>query len=211
MVTPKNLIRDAKTDLGWDANDADYTSWRNNVKDYCFQKQIVSKTKAGEDKWQKCLADVPTLDGFKATMRTRILAGNEFHTKALEALVIDTLKKRSETTKKLALKRALKRPRVEDPENAEEADGPEENNAVALWIGDPVDVTHKNGMNLIWDSRTSRKLAILETRSLDAIVKAVAKYIPAGLTLREILGALEDLDPTNPGVPGDWTSLKSDA
>ena len=100
MVTLKNLIRDAKTDLGWDANNADYTSWWNNVKDYNSLKQIVSKIKAVENKWKKSLDDVLTLDGFKSTMHARILNGSDFHIKALEALVMDTLKKRSETTKK---------------------------------------------------------------------------------------------------------------
>ena len=50
------------------------------------------------------MEDVPTLDGFKSTMCARILAESDFHIKALEALVVDTLKKRSETTKKLAMK-----------------------------------------------------------------------------------------------------------
>ncbi|KAF8417017.1 hypothetical protein BGX38DRAFT_1280801 [Terfezia claveryi] len=40
MVTPKNLIQNSKTDLGWDTRDADYTSWRNAVKDYCAQHSI---------------------------------------------------------------------------------------------------------------------------------------------------------------------------
>ena len=93
MVTTKNLIQNSTTDLGWDAQDADYTTWCNNVKDYCACHQIVSKIKAGETKWVKCLADVPKLEGFKRRVRTRIEAGSEFHSKALEALAVDTLKK----------------------------------------------------------------------------------------------------------------------
>lgn len=75
MVTAKNLIKNFKTDLGWEVQDAEYTTWRNNVKDYCAQKSIVSKIKAGEDKWKKCLEDVPGLDGFKAGIRARLAAG----------------------------------------------------------------------------------------------------------------------------------------
>ena len=50
----------------------------------------------------------------------------------------------------------------------------------------------------------------METRTLDAIMKALALYIPARRTIREILGALVDLDPTNSWIPRDWTNLKSD-
>ena len=99
MVTAKNLIKNSKTDLGWDEQDVEYTTWRNNVKDYCTKNSIVRETKAGEAKWNKCLKDVPAMDGFKSSIWAGLAAGSEFHAKALEALVVDTLKKRSETTK----------------------------------------------------------------------------------------------------------------
>ena len=42
MVTAKNLIKNSKADLGWDTYDADYTSCRNAVKEYCAQHAIRS-------------------------------------------------------------------------------------------------------------------------------------------------------------------------
>ena len=42
-------------------------------------------------------------------------------------------------------------------------------------------------------------------------MNAVAQYILVGRSIWEILDALEDLNPTNPGISGDWTSLISDA
>ena len=124
MVTAKNLIKNSKADLGWDEQDVEYTTWCNNLKDYYTKNSIVSKTKAGEAKWNKCLRDAPALDGFKSSIWARLAAGSDFHSKALEALVVDTLKTRSETTKELTLKQALKRKRVDADEEAEEADVP---------------------------------------------------------------------------------------
>ena len=51
MVTAKDLIANSKTDLRWEEKDANYTSWRNNVKDYCASKLILGKTKVREEKW----------------------------------------------------------------------------------------------------------------------------------------------------------------
>ena len=119
MVTAKNLIKNSKADLGWEEQDAEYTLWRNNVKDYCAQNAIISKIKAGEDKWKKCMQDVPALDGFKPAIWARLAAGSDFHAKAVEALVVDTLKKRSEMVKKLTLKHALKRRRVDEDADEE--------------------------------------------------------------------------------------------
>ena len=42
MVTAKNLVSNSKADLGWDTRDADYTTWRNEVKDYCAQHEMKS-------------------------------------------------------------------------------------------------------------------------------------------------------------------------
>ena len=47
-------------------------------------------------------------------MRARIVAGLEFHKKAMEALLQDCMKKKSETAKNLVVKRALKRARTND-------------------------------------------------------------------------------------------------
>ena len=70
MVAAKNLIKNSKADLGWEEQDAEYILWRNNGKDYCSQNAIVSKIKAGEDKWKKYMQDVTELDGFKPAIRT---------------------------------------------------------------------------------------------------------------------------------------------
>ena len=50
------------------------------------------------------------------------------------------------------------------------------------------------------------------TRDLAAIMKAISSYLPQGRTIREIRGALEDLDPlVDVTLPTDWMSLKTDA
>ena len=210
MVTAKNLIQNSKTDLGWDNQDAEYTAWRNNVKDYCVQHNILSKTKAGEDKWQQCLTAIQSLDGFKPAVRARISAGSAFHLKALEALLVDTLKKRSETTKKLAIKRASKRPRI-DESSDEEGQDSTPGNAVAIWLVDPCLAAHKRNGHWIWDDKARRKLGVVLDRSLDRVWQAAKTYIPQGQSIREILGALEDPTAANPSIPADWTSLKTDA
>ena len=107
MVTAINLIRDSKTDLGWDSNDPDYSTWRNNGKDYCIRMNLVSMTKGGDVAWTRSLSEIQSLGGLKPVVRTRIRDGSDFHLKAVEVLLIDILKIRSETTKKLAIKRAM--------------------------------------------------------------------------------------------------------
>ena len=213
MVTAKNLIQNSKADLGWDPQDADYSTWRNNVKDYCARHQIVSKTRAGEVKWQKCLDDAPGLDGFKPGLRKRLADGSEFHLKALEALIVDTLKKRSETSKKLALKRALKpQPRADDADAEDDhADVVQGRDPVALWLADPCDATHKNPSGWIWNAQNRKKIAVIYNRSVEGIWDAIKRYVPAGRTVREILGALEDLDPAVTTRPSDWMRLTDDA
>ena len=65
------------------------------------------------------MQDVPGLDGFKPNICTHLAVGNDFYAKAVEALVVDTLKKRSETVKKLTLKHVLKRRRVDENDDEE--------------------------------------------------------------------------------------------
>ena len=57
------------------------------------------------------------------------------------------MKKRSETAKNLAVKRALKRPRADEDKADEEDREPDEgdpNMAVVFWIIDPDDSSHKD-------------------------------------------------------------------
>ncbi|KAF8441112.1 hypothetical protein BGX38DRAFT_1316651 [Terfezia claveryi] len=119
------------------------------------------------------------------SMRNRLAGGSESHQKALEALLQDCLKKRSETSKNLAIKRARKRAYAhensdeeEDISNAGEAAG----TAVAFW-----------------------------TKTLDGIWDMVKAHIPADRKVREILGALKDPNPPNLSFPADYTGLQSDA
>ena len=53
-------------------------------------------------------------------MRTRITGGSKYHLKALEALIVDTLKKKNEISKKLAIQGAIKTRRVDDVSDEEE-------------------------------------------------------------------------------------------
>jgi len=48
MVTAKNLVKNRKADLGWDTRDADYTTWRNAVKDYRAWYEIKSWSGASD-------------------------------------------------------------------------------------------------------------------------------------------------------------------
>ena len=216
MVTAKNLIKNSKADLGWEEQDTEYTLQRNNVKDYCAQKAIVNKIKASEDKWKKCMQDVPVLDGFKPAIRTRLAVGSDLHAKAVEVLVVDTLKKRSKTVKKLTLKRALKRRQVDEDadQEAQEADAAQPEAPVAIWIADPLIVGYKNAIGTEWlqDERGWKKLDVLETREVAAIMKAISNYLPQGRSIREIRKALEDPDPNvDPSVLTEWMNLKTDA
>ena len=156
------------------------------------------------------MTDIQSLDGFIPAVRARITAGSAFHLKALEALLVDTLKKRSETTKKLAIKRALKRPRI-DESSDEEGQDSTPGNAVAIWLVDPCLAAHKRNGQWIWDNKARRKLGVVTDRSLDGVWQAAKTYIPQGRSIREILGALEDPTAANPSVPADSTSLKTDA
>ncbi|KAF8435240.1 hypothetical protein BGX38DRAFT_1145693 [Terfezia claveryi] len=175
MVTPKNLIQNSKTDLGWDTRDADYISWHNAVKEYCAQHSIQ-----------------------RTSMRNRLAGGSESHQKALEALLQDCLKKRSETSKNLAIKRARKRAYAhensdeeEDISDAGEAAG----TAVVFWI---------------WDERDRRNLVVIQTKTLDRIWDMVKAHVPADRKVREILDALKDPNPPNLSFPADYTGLHSD-
>jgi len=87
MVTAKNLIKNSKADLGWDARDADYTSCRNAVKDYCAQHEIKSWSGASDAQKQALVEAAPGFTGFRPAMRARLASGSEFHKKALESLL----------------------------------------------------------------------------------------------------------------------------
>ncbi|KAF8415576.1 hypothetical protein BGX38DRAFT_1281247 [Terfezia claveryi] len=118
MVTPKNLIQNAKTDLGWDTRDADYTSWRNAVKDYCAQQSIRSWASASHNEKDALLWFRTPQKGTGSTTQ-------------------DCLKKRSETAKNLAIKRARKRAQPDENSDAEDevSDGGEApGTAVAFWV-----------------------------------------------------------------------------
>ena len=117
----------------------------------------------------------------------------------------------------MTLKRALKRRQVDADEEAEEADVPQPEASeapVVIWIADPLICTHKYqaGNHWLWDIKEWRKLAVLETRDLAAIMKGISSYLPQGRTIREIHGALEDPDLLiDMNLPTDWMSLKTDA
>ena len=92
------------------------------------------------------MQDVPRLDGFKSAIRTCLAVGSDFHVKVIEALVVDTLKKRSEMIKKLILKCTLKRRWADEDieEEAQEADADQPEALVAVWIADPLINRHKS-------------------------------------------------------------------
>jgi len=107
MVTAKHLIKNSKADLGWDTQDADFTSWCNAVKDYCVQHEVKSWRGASDAQKQALVEAAWCFIGFRPAMRARLPWGSELHKKALESLLHDCMKKGSETAKDLAVKRAL--------------------------------------------------------------------------------------------------------
>jgi len=158
MVTAKNLIKNYKADLGWDTQDADYTSWRNAVKDYCAQNNIRSWSGASEGERQALIAAAPGLTRFRPSIRARIASGSEFYRKAIEALLQDCMKKKSETAKNLVVKRALKRARTDDRGGDGDGEGSDEiedqGAPVAIWLTDPAVAGHRDANNNgIWNER----------------------------------------------------------
>ena len=76
-----------------------------------------------------------SLSRFKPTMRVHLASRSSLDKRASEALLQDCMKKRSETAKNLAVKRALKRPRPDEDEadeEGEDAEVGEENTAVVF-------------------------------------------------------------------------------
>ena len=122
--------------------------------------------------------------GFKPAMRARLALGSEFYKRALEALLQDCMKKRSETAKNLAVKRALKRPRPDEDEadeEGEDADVGEENTAVVFWVSDPDDPAYKDKSDSwLWDHREGRRLGIIAQPTIDSIWAIVKAYFPGG-------------------------------
>jgi len=92
------------------------------VKDYCAQHEIKSWSGASDAQKQARVAVAQSSTGFRPAMRARLASGAKFHKKALESLLQDCRKKRSEIAKNLAVKRALKSPRS-DKDEANVEDG----------------------------------------------------------------------------------------
>jgi len=123
------------------------------------------------------------------------------------------MKKRSETAKNLAVKRALKRPRADEDEADGEDGEPDvgdRNTVVVFGIKDPDDPGHKDNNGWMWDVRERRKLAIIAQKTLDGIWEMVKTYIPEGRKVCEFWGDLADPDQANPTFPADATSLAPD-
>ncbi|KAF8441924.1 hypothetical protein BGX38DRAFT_1144220 [Terfezia claveryi] len=190
MVTPKNLIQNSKTDLGWDTRDADYTSWRNAVKDYCAQHSIRSWASASQNEKDALIIAAHSLTGFRTSMRNRLAGGSESHKKALE--------------------------RAHAHENSDEEDDISDTDeaagtAVAFWVCDPEIAEHRDINGWIWDERDRRNLVVIQTKTLDGIWDIVKAHVPADRKVREILGALKDPNPPNLSFPTDYTGLHSNA
>jgi len=73
------LIKNSKADLGWDAQDADSTSWRSAVKDYCTQQEIKSWSGASDAQKQALVEAARGFTGFRPAMRACLASGSEFH------------------------------------------------------------------------------------------------------------------------------------
>ncbi|KAF8430819.1 hypothetical protein BGX38DRAFT_1277596 [Terfezia claveryi] len=183
MVTPINLIQNAKTDFGHNEKDALVIAAQN-------------------------------FTGMRSTMRNRLAVGSEHHKKVLEALLQDCLKKRFETAKNLAIKRARKRAQPDENSDAEDkvSDGSEDpGTAVAFWVGNPEIGGHRDINGWIWDVRNRRNMGVIENKTLDGIWNMVKADVPTDRKVHQILEALEGPMAAVLTFLPDYMSLNSDA
>ena len=102
-------------------------------------------------------------------------------------------------------------PRADDADaDDDQADVVHGRDPVALWLADPCDATHKNPSGWIWNAQNRKKIALIYNTFVEGIWDGIKSYVPAGRTVREILGILEDLDPTVTTRPSDWMRLTDD-
>ena len=155
MVTAKNLVSNSKADLGWDTRDADYTTWRNEVKDYCAQHEMKSWGGANDGQKAALVVAAYGFTSFNPAMRAHLASGSNFHKRALKELLQDCMNKQSQTAKTLIVKRAQKHPgpnEDEANEAEEDTDIGEENTGVVFWVRDPDDPAHMgNRGSWLWD------------------------------------------------------------
>ncbi|RPB18124.1 hypothetical protein L211DRAFT_854441 [Terfezia boudieri ATCC MYA-4762] len=173
------------------------------VKEYCARHSIRTWGATSQAEKDALVIAAHGLTGFRPTIRDRLVLGSEFLKKALEALLQDCLKKCSETTKNLAIKRMRKRAQPDVVSNGDDEvpDSEIKPIAVLFWVADPD----------IWDECARRKIAEIRLITLDGIWDMVKAYVPAGRKVREIIGALADPTPPNLTFPADYMSLNTDA
>ncbi|RPB18306.1 hypothetical protein L211DRAFT_854243 [Terfezia boudieri ATCC MYA-4762] len=187
MVMPKNLIQNSKADLGWDTRDADYTSWRNAVKEYCARHSIHTWGVASQAEKDALVIATRALTGFSLTIRDRLVSGSNFYKKALEALLQDCLKKRSETAKNLSIKHAQKRvhTNVVSDGDDEVPDGENKPIAMLFWVGDPDVGANRDINGWIWDERARRNIA--EIRLMTLYKESQCAFLTSSYCLRQYL------------------------
>jgi len=150
MLTVKNYIKKWKAHLGWDTQDADYTLWRNAVKDYCAHYKIKIWSGTSDTQRAGLVKATRSLTSFRPSIRACLAWGSNFHVKALAALLQDCMKRGSEAAKNLAVKRALKRPRLDKDEEDKEGEEPTvgvQNRAVVFLVNDPNDLYLEDNKN----------------------------------------------------------------
>ncbi|KAF8432800.1 hypothetical protein BGX38DRAFT_1146328 [Terfezia claveryi] len=101
--------------------------------------------------------------------------------KALEALLQDCLKKHSEISKNLAIKRARKKAHAHENSNEEEdiSDaGEAAGTTVAFWVCNPEIREHRDINGWIYDERDRRNLVVIQTKTLDEIWDMVKAHVP---------------------------------
>ncbi|RPB22613.1 hypothetical protein L211DRAFT_850378 [Terfezia boudieri ATCC MYA-4762] len=185
----------------------------NAVKEYCARHSIHTWGAASQAEKDALVIAACGLTGFRPTIRDRLASGSDFHKKAWEVLLQDCLKKRSETTKNLAIKCARKRVQLDVVSDGDDKvpDGEIKPIAVLFWVADPDVGAYRDVNGWIWDECTRRKIAEIRLMTLDGIWDMVKAYVPAGRKVREIIGALADPTPPNLTFPADYISLNTDA
>ena len=93
MVTAKNLVSNSKADLGWDTRDADFTTWRNEVKDYCAQHEMKSWGGASDGQKAALVVAARGLISSKQAIKARLALGSDFQKRLLETLLQECVKK----------------------------------------------------------------------------------------------------------------------
>ena len=222
MPSAKEEVGQSKAILGWGANDARYSNWRDGVKSWARANGVIGKRAAGNALWEKFKTQAKSETGLPASGKRLLENGAAGMQKAAESaldkLLQDVLKKARDTQRNHILQQigelAENAPDIEFGVAADSpgqlADEDQFQRSVRIFLVDPGRGNKvKNDKNeYLWDGCPSHCVAMMRSPSLLEIVDKIRSKIPAGRTVRAIYGALES--PNRTGDIPDATRLQSD-